>query len=260
MLIFKNIIPFKYSKNALTSYQSSTIFTSFAKPLEDNNLSSDSISVYHKALENIKHCKNNSNMKPISDDKNSSTIKRKLKTIIAKMESGLIERSVEIRILLLAAVSGEHVLFIGPPGTAKSELARRLANICKGTYFERLMSSFSVPEELFGPLSMRALEEDHYVRQIKGYLPDCKIAFIDEIFKANSAILNTLVTILNERLYDNGNHRYRIPLLCLVGASNELLENEELEALYDRFLFRRKVFNYFLTQKPMKIKETNSYK
>lgn len=88
---------------------------------------------------------------------------------------------------------------------------------------------------------MRALENDEYVRQTDGYLPQATVAFIDEIFKANSAILNTLLTILNERLFDNGAVRVRVPLLCLVGASNELPESEELDALYDRFLVRKEV-------------------
>ena len=88
---------------------------------------------------------------------------------------------------------------------------------------------------------MRALEQDQYVRQTAGYLPSAKVAFIDEVFKANSAILNTLLTILNERLFDNGAARGRVPLLCLVAASNELPESEELDALYDRFLIRRSV-------------------
>ena len=147
----------------------------------------------------------------------------------------------QVRLMLLAALSGEHLLLLGPPGTAKSELSRRLAALTTGRYFERLLTRFSVPEELFGPLSMKGLENDEYVRQVEGYLPTAEVAFIDEIFKANSAILNALLTLLNERLFDNGTARSAVPLLTLVGASNELPESEELDALYDRFLIRRHV-------------------
>jgi MoxR-like ATPase len=170
-----------------------------------------------------------------------SFLGRKVRASITDLQSGLLERETEVRLLILAALCGEHLLLLGPPGTAKSELSRRIAGLIGGKYFERLLTRFSVPEELFGPLSMRGLENDEYVRQIAGYLPTAEVAFIDEIFKANSAILNALLTLLNERLFDNGNARFEVPLLCLVGASNELPESEELDALYDRFLFRRQV-------------------
>ena len=101
--------------------------------------------------------------------------------------------------------------------------------------------NLAAPEELFGPLSMRGLENDEYVRQTNGYLPTAEVAFVDEIFKANSAILNALLTLLNERLFDNGHARLKVPLLTLIAASNELPESEELDALYDRFLIRRHV-------------------
>jgi MoxR-like ATPase len=163
----------------------------------------------------------------------------KIRGATAALESGLVERETEVRLLLLAAFCGEHLLLLGPPGTAKSELGRRLSAVCGGaSFFERLLTRFSVPEELFGPLSMRGLENDQYVRRTDGYLPTATVAFVDEVFKANSAILNSLLTILNERLFDNGNERVEVPLLCLVGASNELPESEELDALYDRFLLR----------------------
>lgn len=172
---------------------------------------------------------------------NIADLRTRIDFTLGEMESGLVERGTEVRLLLLSALCGEHLLLLGPPGTAKSELGRRLSLVCGTTYFERLLTRFSVPEELFGPVSLLGLEKDMYVRKTEGYLPEATVAFVDEIFKANSAILNSLLTILNERLFDNGAERLEVPLLCLVGASNELPESEELDALYDRFLFRKTV-------------------
>ncbi len=150
------------------------------------------------------------------------------------------EREAEISGSLIAVLSGENIIFLGPPGTAKTQLAK---NICQsiegGNFFNYLLTSFSTPEEIFGPLSLKALEEDEFRRKIEGCLPTSHIALLDEIFKASSAILNSLLTILNERKYHNGKEIVDVPLLSVFGASNELPEEDEsLEALYDRFLFR----------------------
>ncbi len=158
---------------------------------------------------------------------------------LRSLEHGLLERETAARLLLLAALAGEHVLLIGPPGTAKSELARRLHRVFDGArYFERLLTRFSTPEELFGLLSLKALEDDRYERLIDGYLPTAGIAFLDEVFKANSAILNALLTLLNEREFDNGSARLRTPLISVIGASNESPSDESLLAFHDRFLLR----------------------
>ncbi len=177
-------------------------------------------------------------MKPVH-----SQIQRKIESAIHQLEKRFLERSELIRLLFLGIMSGENALLIGPPGTAKSQLARAISELFGSTHwFDYLLTRFTTPDEIFGPVSLQQLKQDQYVRKTQGYLPAAQFAFLDEIFKANSAILNALLSILNERIYFNGREKEQVPLLFLIAASNELPdENEQLAALYDRFLIRYEV-------------------
>jgi MoxR-like ATPase len=170
-------------------------------------------------------------------------MKQKILALLNELNHGLVEREQTLKTALLTVLAGENLVLIGPPGTGKSLIARRIAESFAhendNSYFEYLLTKFSTPEEIFGLLSISELKADRFKRNTVGYLPSVKIAFLDEIFKASSSILNALLTILNERLYHNGATAQKVPLQALIAASNELpTDQEELNALYDRFLVR----------------------
>lgn len=158
-----------------------------------------------------------------------------------------------IELLVTSAIAQEHLLIVGPPGTAKSELIKRFALLCSGdpapapdslapariSYFEYLLTRFTEPNEIFGPVDIATFREGKGAqRSTENMLPRAEVVFLDEVFKANSAILNALLTVLNERIFYNGSRRDSVPLICAIGATNAVPDEAELAALYDRFLLR----------------------
>jgi MoxR-like ATPase len=161
-----------------------------------------------------------------------------LRQALADAGRGLVEREALLEMVTLAAIAGEHVLVIGPPGTAKSEAVRRVSRAVGGRYFEYLLGRFTEPSEIFGPIDLRRLKEGVVETETAGMLPEAEFAFLDEVFKGSTAILNTLLGILNERVFRRGHTAVRCPLRVCVGASNALPEDESLAAFADRFLVR----------------------
>ena len=190
----------------------------------------------------------------------TNSLRDRIDHLIKAISAGMYEREEIIAVSLLAALCGQNTFLYGPPGTAKSLISRRLScAFHKPVYFEYLMNRFSTPEEVFGPVSIKALKEDQYIRKTDSYLPKADFAFLDEIWKSSPAILNTLLTLINERKFKNGETIEQVPLKALLAASNETPDiNQGLEALYDRFIVRLMVqpigelrhFELLLNSKP----------
>ena len=143
-----------------------------------------------------------------------------------------------IRLMLISAIAGEHMVIVGPPGTAKSAMIRMFAHLVDAKYFEYLLTRFTEPNEIFGPVDIKEFREGRYTRRTENTLPEAEIVFLDEIFKSNSAILNSLLNIINERKFSNGPEIRDVPLISLYAASNEVPNDDNLSAMFDRFLLR----------------------
>ena len=179
-----------------------------------------------------------------NNEKINQSLRARIESLLKLLNEGLYEKEEAIRLALLSAAAGESIFFLGPPGTAKSMISSRIHHAFKeGTkYFEYLMNEFSTPDEIFGSVKLKGLDEGIYEKNTNGYLPEANVAFLDEIWKSGPAILNTLLTIINEKKFRNGDKVEKVPLQVLLAASNELpKEKAGLEALYDRFIIRTMV-------------------
>jgi len=163
---------------------------------------------------------------------------QRLSQVARILESTFLGKTETVRLMLVAACAGEHMLLVGPPGTAKSAIVRLFAKLVDARYYEYLLTRFTEPNEIFGPIDIAAFRAGAYKRRMEGMLPESEIVFLDEVFKANSAILNSLLGVLNERTYTVGSSVVKVPLISAFGASNEVPNDEDLMAVFDRFLIR----------------------
>lgn len=158
--------------------------------------------------------------------------------IARTLNAHFLDKQEIIRLLNISAIAGEHMVLVGPPGTAKSAIIGMFAQLIDARYFEYLLTRFTEPNELFGPVDIKEFREGRYSRRTGDMLPEAEIVFLDEIFKSNSAILNALLHIINERKFANGPNVMQVPLISLFAASNEVPNDDNLAALFDRFLLR----------------------
>jgi MoxR-like ATPase len=158
--------------------------------------------------------------------------------VLAPMKRAFVGKDEIIDLLGVCLVAGENLFLLGPPGTAKSALVHDLGRRIEGRVFDYLLTRFTEPNELFGPFDIRKLREGDLVTNTEGMLPEASLVFLDELLNANSAILNSLLTVLNERVFRRGKETRPLPTLMVIGASNRLPDDDALGALFDRFLMR----------------------
>src|SRR5436190_8975729 len=168
---------------------------------------------------------------------------QRLRDVARDLDERFLDKGELGRLMLVTLLAGEHMLLVGPPGTAKSALVRHLSRLVDARSFDYLLTRFSEPSELFGPVDIKAFREGSYVRRTEAMLPEAEIAFLDEIFKSNSAILNSLLTLLNERRFFTGSRTIKVPLCSLYGATNEIPNDDALSAVFDRCLIRARSEN-----------------
>ena len=196
---------------------------------------------YIKAINTLQNRIQSKMSIPKTNSAVDSKVKLKITQLLEKLNNEVYEKQEAIALSLLSSIAGESIFLLGAPGVAKSLIARKLKYAFKGGHsFDYLMNRFSTPDEIFGPVSITKLKnEDKYERKVEKYLPTSTVVFLDEIWKAGPSIQNTLLTVLNEKVFRNGDQEINVPIKALIAASNELpMKEQGLEALWDRFLVR----------------------
>ena len=177
-------------------------------------------------------------MTAVLTDQNREHIRRFNADVLQTLKEAFVGKDEVIDLLGICLIGGENLFILGPPGTAKSALVQALARRLDGRVFDYLLTRFTEPNELFGPFDIRKLRDGELVTNTEGMLPEAAFVFLDELLNANSAILNSLLMVLNERVFRRGRETRKLPTLMVVGASNGLPEDDALGALFDRFLLR----------------------